>query len=203
MNGTLLNSTAVDFIWDLVPGAVFYSVDIFDYDYNLVDSIHTTTNQLHLPEGFLKKQHFYRWRVKVRHEFFSNDLDNGSSSPNYWSMFTFTTTAATGSDSDGDGMPDEWENQYPGLDPGVNDAAGDLDNDGLTNLQEYQLSTNPTNRDTDGDGYNDGREVEQGSNPFSNTDYIGIPDIERAALIALYTSTNGNGWTDTSGWKEE
>ena len=29
-----------------------------------------------------------------------------------------------------------------------------------------------------------------------------IPAIERAALIALYTSTDGDQWTDNSGWKE-
>ena len=28
-----------------------------------------------------------------------------------------------------------------------------------------------------------------------------IPPSERAALIALYNSTNGDGWTDKSGWK--
>ncbi|MCK5232485.1 MAG: hypothetical protein KAR13_19585, partial [Desulfobulbaceae bacterium] len=28
-----------------------------------------------------------------------------------------------------------------------------------------------------------------------------IPAIERAALIALYNSTNGDGWNDSSGWK--
>jgi Leucine-rich repeat (LRR) protein len=31
--------------------------------------------------------------------------------------------------------------------------------------------------------------------------YGAIPASERAALIALYNSTNGNGWTDNSGWK--
>ncbi|HLP47610.1 MAG TPA: hypothetical protein VK469_16810, partial [Candidatus Kapabacteria bacterium] len=28
-----------------------------------------------------------------------------------------------------------------------------------------------------------------------------IPALERAALIALYNSTNGDGWTNNSGWK--
>ena len=31
--------------------------------------------------------------------------------------------------------------------------------------------------------------------------YGAIPVSERAALIALYNSTNGDGWTDNSGWK--
>jgi hypothetical protein len=39
-------------------------------------------------------------------------------------------------DTDGDGMPDAWEAQY-GLNPGVNDSSGDIDNDGVSNLNEY------------------------------------------------------------------
>lgn len=39
-------------------------------------------------------------------------------------------------DSDGDGMPDEWEIAM-GLNPDVADDSGDLDNDGYTNIEEY------------------------------------------------------------------
>ena len=38
---------------------------------------------------------------------------------------------------------------------------------------------------------------------FSCFTYGAIPAEERAALIALYNSTNGDGWTDNSGWKDE
>lgn len=47
-------------------------------------------------------------------------------------------------DTDGDGMPDSWENLFPDLDAGINDAGGDLDQDGATNLQEYLAGTDPT-----------------------------------------------------------
>ena len=46
-------------------------------------------------------------------------------------------------DSDGDGMPDEWERKF-GLDPNdPADADGDLDNDGFTNLEEFLAGTDP------------------------------------------------------------
>lgn len=46
-------------------------------------------------------------------------------------------------DDDNDGMPDSWEDLYPGLDPLVNDADGDLDHDGVTNYEEYLAGTSP------------------------------------------------------------
>ena len=48
-----------------------------------------------------------------------------------------------GGDSDSDGMPDEWEGDY-GLNPFTNDAADDLDGDGVSNYDEYIAGTNPS-----------------------------------------------------------
>lgn len=53
-------------------------------------------------------------------------------------------------DSDGDGMPDAWEFDH-NLQVFVNDAAGDLDGDGMSNLAEYQAGRDPNNRN-DGPG---------------------------------------------------
>lgn len=81
--------------------------------------------------------------------------------------------AVTG-DTDGDGMPDIYES-VNGLDPETDDANDDLDNDGLTNIQEYQGAngtpgdgdeTNPNDEDSDNDGLTDGEEVNTySSNP--------------------------------------
>jgi hypothetical protein len=58
-------------------------------------------------------------------------------------------------DRDGDGLPNDWEELY-GLDPDdAADAQIDLDNDMLTNLQEYAKDTDPNKYDTDFDGIND------------------------------------------------
>lgn len=47
-----------------------------------------------------------------------------------------------GADTDGDGMPDDWE-QFYGLDPFTNDADGDKDNDSVRNIFEFPRLTSP------------------------------------------------------------
>lgn len=60
-------------------------------------------------------------------------------------------------DSDGDGLPDWWE-EAMGLDPrsgGLDDADADLDGDGLNNLYEYLSGTDPLRADSNNDGVSD------------------------------------------------
>ncbi len=45
-------------------------------------------------------------------------------------------------DSDGDGMPDEWEKKFS-LDPFGDDSVLDPDSDGFSNLEEFQAGTDP------------------------------------------------------------
>lgn len=99
----------------------------------------------------------------------------------------------SGGDSDGDGMPDSWENQY-GLNPtNAADAGLDLDSDGLTNLEEYIAGTNPTTNNP--------------NDPFSALRIISIESMgannARLTFLAIsnksYTIEYKNALTD-SGW---
>lgn len=69
---------------------------------------------------------------------------------------TATTGATTGStsmfsvsvqvtitDTDADGMPNDYEIAHPGLNVAFNDAALDLDGDGMSNLGEFRAGTDP------------------------------------------------------------
>ncbi len=80
-------------------------------------------------------------------------------------------------DSDGDGLPDDWEIQN-GLNPNdPNDANLDNDKDGLTNREEYESQktfgkpTDPNKSDTDGDGYSDKQEIDKGTNPLDSLSF--------------------------------
>lgn len=89
------------------------------------------------------------------------------------------------SDSDGDGLSDGYEaigtrTNYLKADTdnnGTLDGKEDLDNDGLDNLTEKELNTNPKNEDTDADKVWDGDEIKKGINPVkSDTDGDGLED---------------------------
>jgi len=74
-------------------------------------------------------------------------------------------------DTDRGGIPDSWELRY-GLDIyDPSDDTQDTDADGLTNLEEYAIGSNPRDPNTDGDAY-----VRDGDDPdplVSNTNSIG------------------------------
>ncbi len=74
-------------------------------------------------------------------------------------------------DTDGDGYSD-WEELNNGYSPhnikAVKLEDNDYDNDGLSDRMELNFKTNLTNPDTDGDGYKDGEEINNGYDPLNN-----------------------------------
>ena len=83
---------------------------------------------------------------------------------------------------------------------GIDWAVADADGDGLTNLEEFMLDTNPDLSDTDGDGPGDRWELEHGYPPdiplpadvLPDTDGDGVPDAweTRIGTNPLSVTTN-------------
>ncbi|MCP4848085.1 MAG: hypothetical protein GY899_09095, partial [Verrucomicrobiaceae bacterium] len=121
-------------------------------------------------------------------------------------------------DSDGDLLPDWWENEFAdnltslsGLDD------SDFDEDSLTDLEEYENGTDPSKTDTDGDGLDDAVETntgtfasasDTGTDPNnSDTDGDGISDsVESNSGVfagAADTGTNPHAKdTDADGFSD-
>ncbi len=80
-------------------------------------------------------------------------------------------------DSDGDGLPDDYE-VANGFNPNNPvDALVDHDGDGLTTLEEFQAGLDPRDPDTDEDGLLDGEEGGFGTDPLLfDTDGDGLSD---------------------------
>ena len=98
-------------------------------------------------------------------------------------------------DSDGDNLDDYYEVMVSFTNPVdtdsddnlISDDNEDFDNDGLTNFQEYLLSTSPWDNDSDKDTLDDGTEVNiHNTNPLEpDTDFDGLDDADEVALGVL------------------
>ncbi|MCP4470494.1 MAG: hypothetical protein GY815_07380, partial [Gammaproteobacteria bacterium] len=98
------------------------------------------------------------------------------------------------SDSDSDGMPDGWEVSYQ-LDPLIDDSALDPDVDGKTNLEEYQLGSNPNVIDVTEEAGNDSIADAQNIDRYFSLGYsadVGDENSNTSETIP-YVSITGTG----------
>jgi hypothetical protein len=95
-------------------------------------------------------------------------------------------------DDDLDGMPNGYEIRF-GLNPAVNDAALDLDEDTLSNFTEFQNGTFPNDKDSDDDLIED--PFENGGGTWVSATQTGTdpldPDSDNDALLDGYENNSG------------
>ncbi|NQX46017.1 S-layer homology domain-containing protein [Paenibacillus tritici] len=111
-------------------------------------------------------------------------------------------------DTDRDGLPDGYEYYITSSSPlladtdenGIPDADEDLDQDGLTAVEEYRLGTDPALADSDKDGLNDGAEINKyKTDPLAwDTDGDTLIDGDEIilGLNPLLKDSDGNGVPD-------
>lgn len=112
-----------------------------------------------------------RWKASI-------DKKAGDTTSSYFDNFEVSTeipAQVLSTDFDQDLLPTEWELAY-GLDIFSADAQNDQDGDGLSAIHEYFLGSNPSQLDTNQDGFADGQSVP------------GVVQVERW--------NNLNRWTD-------
>jgi hypothetical protein len=143
---------------------------------------------------------------------FSNDTDNDGLNDSFEISWIEAVNGSTSFDSDGDGFRDgpcDWDTDGDGMsdkyemtyidilnpiDP--NDSYGDPDDDGLNNIEESLINTNPNNNDTDGDGMPDGWESANGLNATSVIAPNGAdddPDADGLTNLEEYNARDRNG----------
>jgi hypothetical protein len=99
-------------------------------------------------------------------------------------------------DQDLDFMDDLWENAN-GLDTSnAFDGLTDLDQDGINNLQEYNLGTDPKKADTDNDGFSDRDEYVAHYNPTDPLDCLTCANQDNTEEGGYNGSITGETSTD-------
>ncbi len=137
IQGAMSMDTSVDFLWDAVPGAAFYQVEIYDAQNILAYTLSTTTNSYHLLPGYLKKGALYRYRIITFREFKDQGVDNQSI------------------------IPGDLSAMIPFMTAGWTPVPGDVSGDGAIGLEDVMISLQilsgkpgyvPLGADINGDG---------------------------------------------------
>lgn len=108
---------------------------------------------------------------------------------------------ADAEDSDSDNLWDAWENAFFPADLAAMDATSNSDGDTLTDAQELENDSDPTDDDTDDDLLDDAAEVAAGSNPRNpDTDGDGLTDNAEVngnpATSPVKADTDDDGYSD-------
>ena len=98
-------------------------------------------------------------------------------------------------DTDSDGMSPDWEVKY-NLDVWSDDSTEDPDDDDLTNIEEYNLKTNPIDDDTDSDGLKDGEEVNEYETDPKDEDSDNDRLKDGEEVLVYFTNPNDNDTDD-------
>lgn len=161
-----------------------------------------------------------KWDLFLDGDLVSFDLGFRDNTKTYLSTFNLTGHTATDgyfdylyvwmdnplyTDLDQDGMEDSWETAH-GLNTALIDRDSDLDGDGLKNIEEYGLGTDPAESDSDGDGLTDDAEIYLGTNPLVVDNYT--PEFPVSGVLLHLRADAGlvidgggylSQWTDRSG----
>jgi len=146
---------------------VWFGTDPGAMEQRIVRGLDTTSHTVNAPMADT-----YCWRVD------SYVDGTRNTAPLTGTLFSFKVI-----DTDGDGFPDDYELAHTRPpNPAALNPTHDLEPDGLSNLQEYQLGINPNDPDSDKDTLKDGAEISgAGARPATDptdddTDKDGLSD---------------------------
>jgi len=123
-----LSSSRLSVGWPALDGL---SVASYEVTFDGAGTVSTTNNYCTSPAFLPGTSHTVTYKVK---------LSDGSQSPDS----AVASGSTWGEDSNGDGLPDDWQAQYWGPDSALWPAAGaDSDGDGVSNQREFLAGTNP------------------------------------------------------------
>ena len=95
---------------------------------------------------------------------FERDAEDTAAWTHYF-LFEIELLEGEIADDDGDGLPDDWEEQFGTLEDFA--TGQDKDGDGLNDEDEHTARTDPTKPDSDEDGLGDAAELSGTQNPFT------------------------------------